>query len=489
MRMRFENWHYRFMAVIIILVAASTAFAAYHHMGDTDSDLFQSVYPQHAGTKLDHCALCHTGGEYEKKPGVFVSLGSCQWCHYEYGYDGSGDIDATLNDYGRAFRDNGRNETAFTTIEMLDSDNDGFSNKDEIEALRYPGDPNDDPTKVEAPFKVYTLEELEDMPSHSQFMLMNTHKSGDFYTRYEGVTMEALLSEAGMLDSATGIIVHAPDGWSQYHPIEPDEDPLMYPVSWEYPVADYFYEPEADQDMTDYGWCDYTALACQEYTPYEPIINESGNQMILALKRDGNYLEPGQLNEENKLDGEGPFRVVPPQKVPGPPDQSSKSDVQDVIWPFDETADHNAGFATRSATIIRVDPLPEGTTDINTLEAGWDYIDAKKIVIYGAIDPMPTIAVKLDELCVLISGLDKDAFKRPAMKRIMIHLCKIMNRLVKKEKPQVVKKAMNHWMVKKSDGCSINGEPDNNDWIIDCEAQKQVYWKINELLVLLNIPS
>jgi hypothetical protein len=37
-----------------------------------------------------------------------------------------------------------------------------------------------------------------------------------------------------------------------------------------------------------------------------------------------------------------------------------------------------------------VEPLPEGVTDINTLEAGWPYIDQEKIVVYGAIDGTDT---------------------------------------------------------------------------------------------------
>jgi hypothetical protein len=33
-----------------------------------------------------------------------------------------------------------------------------------------------------------------------------------------------------------------------------------------------------------------------------------------------------------------------------------------------------------------VEPLPEGTTDIDVLEAGWNYVDQGKIIVYGAID-------------------------------------------------------------------------------------------------------
>jgi hypothetical protein len=80
------------------------------------------------------------------------------------------------------------------------------------------------------------------------------------------------------------------------------------------------------------------------------------------------------------------MRVVPPQKVPAPPDQLSTSLNQEVIWPYDNAADHNAGFSSRSVTIIKVLPLPEGTTDINVMEAGWNYVDQNKIIVYGAID-------------------------------------------------------------------------------------------------------
>jgi hypothetical protein len=96
-------------------------------------------------------------------------------------------------------------------------------------------------------------------------------------------------------------------------------------------------------------------------------------------------LLPAVLNKENKLDGEGPYRVIVPQKAPSPPDQSSKAAEQDVLWPYRADWDHNAGSSTRSVTIIRVEPLPPGTTDIDCTEAGWKYIDEGKIVIYGAI--------------------------------------------------------------------------------------------------------
>ncbi len=369
--------------LVILLAISSAVFAAYHHEGEIDSDKFLAAYPEKAGTKLDHCALCHSGGSYERYPGADpTTLGSCQWCHYSYGYDGSGNIVETLNPYGKDYFAAGRDQQAVIDIQGNDSDGDGYTNLDEIQANRFPGNADDDPGKQPAPYKVYSRAQLEALPQHTQFLLMNTSRSGDFYAQYTGVPVEDLLADAGMLESATGITVYAPDGWSQYHPIEPDETPEMYhinDVENGYKPAQFYYDPEAEQ------WCDYSAPSAAGRNYGEPIYVEDGLKAILAYEREGVDLDPGVLTDENKLDGEGPYRLVVPQKEPSPPDQSSKSDNQDVIWPYTEDWDHNAGACTRSVTIIRVEPLPEGTTDIDVLEAGWDYIDEEKVVVYGAI--------------------------------------------------------------------------------------------------------
>jgi hypothetical protein len=367
-----------------LALIASVCLSAYHHMGEQDSEKFRAVHRSKAGTKLDSCNLCHTGGSYVDSKGKTVVLGSCQWCHYTYGYDGNGDINATLNSYGVAYRDHGRSAAAIRAINKLDSDGDGFTNLEEIKANRYPGDATDDPTKVYAPSVVYTKDQLEAMPQHTQFMLMNTTKSGDFYADYSGVTMENLLADARISDTATSIKVYAPDGFSQYHPLDPD--PLWYHVNGAYPAAMYHYDIEADTALnTEYGWCDYSAPSASGRLNEADIDVIDGLRMLLAIKRDGEYLTTGVLTTANKLDGEGPYRVVTPQKVEGAPDQASTAANQDVIWPYNAGWDHNAGSASRSATIVRVDPLPAGTTDINTYEAGWDYIDQGKIVVYGNI--------------------------------------------------------------------------------------------------------
>jgi hypothetical protein len=396
--------HMKRAIVILAITAAalclipSAGFCAYHHEGESDAARFLAVYPDKAGTKLDHCSLCHSGGSYMSK-GKTTTLGSCQWCHYKFGYDASGEILDTLNSYGLAYRNSGSSQSAITAIADLDSDGDGYKNDDEIKATRYPGDVDDTPAKVPAPSRVYTRAQLETLTTHTQFLLMNTARQVDDYTTYTGIPMKDLLDDAGIdLTTATGIVVYAPDGWSQYHPLEYDPDIEMYHVygndttapagsSYQYAPATFYYNSQADSAINlESGWCDYSSPSCSGRSHGNPITVSGGLKAILAFQREGAYLDPGVLSSENKLDGEGPFRVVVPQKYPNAPDQSSKSSIQDVIWPYNEDWDHNAGACSRSATIIKVLPLPAGTTDINVMEAGWSYVDGNKIVIYGAIE-------------------------------------------------------------------------------------------------------
>jgi hypothetical protein len=383
------------MALFLLtgLSLAAIGTGAYHHAGDADKDpqLFANVYPDKVGTKLDNCALCHTGGR-ETVNNKTTTYGSCQWCHYKYGYAAPhGDLQATLNTYGKAYLGAGRNEAALGVIESLDSDGDGYTNSVEIAALRYPGDAADDPAKVVAPFRIYTKSQLAAMPQHRQFMLMNTTKSGDSYAEYSGVRLETLLKRAGIAPGATQVYAYAPDGYAQRHPLLDSSDNLgkSYApfVVGAYPPATYFYEVEADKAKTPYGWCDYRSAGAAGRLNGDPILVENGLRLLLALRVDGIDLVPGVLGPGNKLTetSEGPFRVVSPQKAVGPPDQASTASNQSVVWPYQAASDHNAGFATKCATMIKVEPLPPGTTDIDTMEAGWGYIDQSKLVVYGAL--------------------------------------------------------------------------------------------------------
>ncbi len=80
---------------------------------------FTALYSGTTGTRLDNCVLCHVNGP---------SAGP-------------------RNAYGAAYATNGH---SFTAIQNLDSDGDGFTNLEEINALTFPGDASDKPVAATA---------------------------------------------------------------------------------------------------------------------------------------------------------------------------------------------------------------------------------------------------------------------------------------------------------------------------------------------------
>jgi hypothetical protein len=208
--------------------------------------------------------------------------------------------------------------------------------------------------------------------------------------------------------------------------------------------------------------------------------------MLLAFKRDGEYLDPGVLNSENKLDGEGPFRVVPPQKKPGSPDQRSTSTNQNVVWPYDKNADHNAGFSSRTVTMIKVMPLPPGTTDINTMEAGWPYVDEKKIVIYGSIEPYPLDKLErgLDSLIDTIQAQEDAAFKVKSSKKALVNKVEAIKKQVARGAYLTALEKLKEDVLKKTDGC-LSGAVDANDWVKDLDVQQELCSQIQKIWIML----
>lgn len=79
---------------------------------------------------------------------------SCNTCHV----DGGG---TENNDYGMAYHRKGENLAAFAALENSDSDQDGFTNLDEIKAKSNPGDPRSTPGK---PGNFLSEEEAEFIP-------------------------------------------------------------------------------------------------------------------------------------------------------------------------------------------------------------------------------------------------------------------------------------------------------------------------------------
>jgi hypothetical protein len=358
----------------------SPALAAYSsHQNDQDVDNFLNVYAFAKGTKLDDCALCHPGGTSGGR-----TYGSCDYCHLTYGLQpphGS----VPLNSYGQAYNGAGRTTVALRSIEPSDSDGDGSNNGDEIRALFFPGDSLDYPGLIPSHAVLMTQERILALPSHSQYLLGNTTNQRDQYARYRGVKVTELLKHVNIRPEATGITVFAPDGFSRTFPLDlPDPQTPgspQYDVMGPYPKGYY------------YGGLDFVDYTYDPGYPYEDGFRIPDRlHLILAYLRDGDPLKKGILIPDPAnptrlvLEGEGPYRLIVPQKIAGSPDRGRPVPAGDE-WDYDPNKDHNWGAAIRSVAAIRVQPLPDGTTDFRWQEGGWNLVDNGRLVIYGAIDP------------------------------------------------------------------------------------------------------
>ena len=347
------------------------------HENDRDANNFAAVYPETVGTRLDDCHTCHRSGVSGTDTAKVYN--SCDYCHliefpnssYTTGVPKT--FEDTLNAFGKAYYSSGRSKVALRNIAKDDSDGDGYTNEYEISEMRYPGDDSSKPDQPLAPTVVLTLDDLENMPTYTEFLLMNTTKQQfDDYATYEGVRIIDLLKSAGVdVSGAEGITVYAPDGFGK--------DYSMNDITAQYPNGVFYKTPEfSDPDM--------------ELVNYPSVLPETavdGKEipdalyLMLAIYRDGVLLDKSYYESETgRLTGEGPYRTIMPQVTPSRPDRGSKFNVYGDGWDFDAVIDHNAGNCVRGACVIRVNPMPEGYEEYDW-KNGWSLIEDGKVIIYG----------------------------------------------------------------------------------------------------------
>lgn len=361
----------------------SRAYAG--HENDRDVGRFVSQYPEAAGTRLDDCQTCHRGGvaqtdtEREYSP--------CGYCHLlefpkpKYATGVPSGYEDTLNAYGLAYKENGRNAGALRRIADHDSDGDGFPNAVEILQGRRPGDAASRPGQPLAPAVTYGWEDIRSLPSHTQFLLLNrTTEDPDLYLGYTGVRVRDLLEGAGVdLGQATGITVFAPDGFSI--------DYALGEVLEPFPKGRFYAGPVPAADGR--------RLVLHPGTLPPGV--EDGREipdtlwLLLAYEQDGAPLRTARYEADGgRLSGDGPYRLVKPQAHllgdalrPGRPDRAAGSERRGDGWDFGADIDHNAGNCVRGASAIRINPMPEGFEEYDW-KNGWPLVDAREIVLFGA---------------------------------------------------------------------------------------------------------
>lgn len=361
----------------------SRAYAG--HENDRDVQNFVDRYPKAAGTRLDDCQTCHRSGiagtDTER---VYSPCGYCHMIQYPGSRYKTGvprNYEDTLNSYGLAYKKAGRSVAAIAAIEAEDCDGDGAPNGKEIADLRYPGDAASRPGQPLASTVTLNWSDIRKLPRHEQFLLMNTSSEPfDDYAAYAGVRLIDVLKAARVnLEGATGITVFAPDGYSTDYTIED--------VTKAFPKPYFYAAPGKIKDRE---------RALVQYPKSIPPGVVDGKEipnipwLLLAYERDGKALDSARYEKgTGRMTGEGPYRAILPQRNvggdaarPGRPDRSVKSKVFGDEWDFGKELDHNAGFCVRAATVIRINPMPEGYEEYDW-KNGWPLVEKKQIVIFG----------------------------------------------------------------------------------------------------------
>lgn len=366
-----------------LLLPAAVVFAAYSTHTEQDSGLFMKTFQNLRGTNLDGCDTCHvriTAPPPGEKGETAAVLSSCDSCHIitDYGHKAG----ETLNAFGRDYMKAGRDAAAFEAIGELDSDGDKWSNSAELKALTNPGDPNSSPDMKPAPFAVFSLDDLLDkkLPVKDQTIFVNVSKSkyGDSYSDLRGFLLSDVLKAAGVLDSARSVDVISIDGYEATFSIEQLNSTFKQA------------EPVLGFDKETYGECGWVRYGSKNIKEGVPLPDAN---VLLTFEINGEQYAPAKIDENGRLSGSGPFRVVAPQmKNPGSPDVSSKATEECVRkvpekYRFSRNNEKNSDYCVKAVAAVRVNPLPAGTTDVNWSQYAVQTDSGNKIVVFGAVNP------------------------------------------------------------------------------------------------------
>jgi hypothetical protein len=380
--------------------APRSSLAYKGHENDADSDHLVEVFPAVIGTRLDDCQTCHTAGVVERVANgrdaaggtKTVEFNPCSYCHLipfpdERVRSGApADYGETLNPFGRAYRDGGRDAAALRAIAAEDSDADGHGNAAELAALRYPGDAASHPGQPTVPVRVLGRADLAALPQHDQLMLMNSHRQHfDTYALYAGVKVVDILEAVGAdLANASNVTFLAPDGFAVDFDLRNVQEPFPAGLFFDDLDPDGFADPAQ-------GFVHYPSVKWRPegLVDGEPIPGESW--LMIGSHRDGQPLRPLVLDPATGrlTSGEGPFRLLAPQGLlggPGPPDRGAKVSPSgfDDGHDFDPALDHNAGLCVRGIVAIRVNPLPAGHEEFDWKNGGFSLLEKGQVIVYGA---------------------------------------------------------------------------------------------------------
>jgi hypothetical protein len=378
MAKRLFSWLCVALGALALMTPLHSAYKG--HADDRDVNAVLAAYPALKGGPADSCATCHVGGRVKRiSPGEGMRTENhCDYCHAVFVRDKK-DVRETLNRFGRAYLDAGRNAAAVTGLAAKDSDGDGASNEAELKAGTSPGDASSSPSLPLARSRTVAVAALKTLaPVVDQVSFLNSTKSrsGDAYTDFRGLVLADLLQAIGLAESAESVDLLSVDGYERTFTL------AELRKAWPQGVPAMGL---AKAELGACGWVTYASRRLEAGRPLAPA------RILLAFEENGQVLEKARIEPETgRILGKGPLRAVVPQFVAAPPDLPQTADPAcsakvAAEHRFHEEYDHNAGASQSAVVAIRVKPLPKGTRDIDWQTAAARLLANEEVVIFGAI--------------------------------------------------------------------------------------------------------
>jgi hypothetical protein len=98
--------------------------------------------------------------------------------------------------------------------------------------------------------------------------------------------------------------------------------------------------------------------------------------------------------------------------------------------------------------------------------------------------PAPTLTDQVDAIIAAINALAPGDFKKNKQKTL-INKLEAVRKQVENGAFQGALNKLENDILPKIDGCALGGNPDSKDWILNCEAQGQVYPLVVDLIEAL----
>ncbi|RLC34233.1 hypothetical protein DRH14_03420 [Candidatus Shapirobacteria bacterium] len=156
-------------------------------------------------------------------------------------------------------------------------------------------------------------------------------------------------------------------------------------------------------------------------------------------------------------------------------------------WAFVQVPDGSAAVL-EGATTVYPDFIPDlpGIYTLNLAVSDGLLQSQPDSVTVSVATYATTVILKVQNIIDVINSFNGDVFKNSNRRKALTNkLNSVIEKLEYGQYQDALNKLEND-ILKKTDGCCQSGEPEKNDWIIDCEAQEEVYPLILDVIELLD---